>query len=445
MSGRLIVALLLPLLPAHLAAEADHYWPTWRGPTGNGVAPHGEPPTTWSETENVRWKVELPGLGNASPVVWGDRVFVMSAKPTDPSAYEAEQEAARLRAERRERPGGLRPVEQSFVVLALSREDGSVVWERVVATDTPHEGHHQDNSWASGSPVTDGEVLIAHFGSFGTFAFDLDGNELWSTDLGDMTTRNGFGEGISPSIAGDKVIINWDHEGDSKIVALDKRTGEQIWRRDRDEVTSWATPLILEHDGRTQAIVPATGRSRGYDADTGEEIWSLGGMTVNTIPSPVSRDGVVYLTSGFRGNMLQAVALDRAEGELTDSADAVLWTYDRDTPYVPSMLLYDDQLYFLKRLDNILTSLDASTGEVVFHQIRVEGVQNVWASPVAAAGRVYITSREGVTVVLEHGPDYKVLATNRLDDRFDATPALVDDEIYLRGKKYLYCIADDRK
>lgn len=424
------------------AEEAEVYWPSWRGPSGNGVSPHGDPPTTWSETENIRWKIELPGLALASPVVWGDRIYVMNTRPIDPAANEAEVEAAQERRQRRQ-PGGSRPVEQEFLVMALSRRDGNVVWERTATTAAPHEGHHRDNSWASGSPVTDGEILIAHFGSWGTYAYDLEGNELWSVDLGDMTTRNGFGEGSSPSIAGDVVIVNWDHEGDSFIVALDRMSGKEVWRRNRDEVTSWITPLIVEHDGRLQAIVPATGRSRGYDVETGREIWSLAGMTTNTIPSSVHRDGVVYLTSGFRGNNLQAVSLAEAEGELTEASDAVLWTYDRDTPYVPSMLLYGDQLYFLKRLDNILTSLDVETGEVIYNQVRIDAVHNVWSSPVGAAGRVYITSREGTTVVLEHGVEYKVLATNRLDDRFDATPAIVDHEIYLRGRKYLYCIAED--
>ncbi len=440
---------LLPLaviaslaIPLSASLEAESYWPTWRGPTGNGVAPAADPPLEWSEEKNVRWKVGIPGLGLASPIVWKDRVYVMTARPTDPAALEAEKQAAIERRERRER-GGVQPVEHIFSVMALSRADGSVIWERDAATVSPHEGHHTDNSWASASPVTDGEVLIAHFGSFGTFAYDLEGNELWSVDLGDMTTRNGFGEGSSPSIAGDRVIVNWDHEGDSFIVALDRMTGEEIWRRDRDEVTSWITPLILDHDGRTQAIVPATGASRSYDVSTGDVIWSLPGMTTNTIPSPVHRDGVVYLTSGFRGNMLQAVALDTATGELSNDSEAVLWTYDRDTPYVPSMLLYDDQLYFLKRLDNILTSLDVETGDVLFNQIRIDGVSNVWSSPVGAAGRVYITSREGTTVVLEHGREYKVLATNELDDRFDATPAIVDGEIYMRGLDNLYCIAED--
>jgi outer membrane protein assembly factor BamB len=366
----------------------------------------------------------------------------MSAKPSDPAALEAEKKAAAERRERQERPSGVQPVEHNFVVMALSRADGSVIWERAAGTMVPHEGHHLDNSWASGSPVTDGEVLIAHFGSYGTFAYDLDGNELWNVDLGDMTTRNGFGEGSSPSIAGDKVIINWDHEGDSFVVALDKSTGEEVWRRERDERTSWITPLILELDSGTQAIIPATGKSRGYDVDSGELIWELAGMTTNTIPSAVHKGNVVYLTSGFRGNMLQAVDLTSANGDL-EGSDAVRWTYDRDTPYVPSMLLYGDQLYFLKRLDNILTVLDVDTGEVVYNQIRIDGIANVWSSPVGAAGRVYITSREGVTVVLEHGTEYKVLATNSLDDRFDATPAIVDNEIYLRGKKYLYSIGEE--
>ncbi|MDX1643462.1 MAG: PQQ-binding-like beta-propeller repeat protein [Thermoanaerobaculia bacterium] len=432
MSRRLLCSLALASLvslPLY-GDEWSRYWPTWRGPTGNGVAPLAHPPLTWSETENVRWKVEIPGLGLSSPIVWEDRVFLTSAAPIG-----------------EEPPGGVTSsgpaVELEFVVLALARDDGRTLWRRVARTQVPHEGHHGDNSWASGSPVTDGEIVVAHFGSFGTYAYDLDGELLWATDLGDMETRRGFGEGTSPSIAGDRVIVNWDHEGDSFIVALDKHSGEEVWRRRRpDEVTSWATPLVVEHGGRRLAIVPATGRSRAYDVATGEEIWSLPGMTLNTIPSPVERDGVVYMTSGFRGNMLQAVALDRAHGDLT-SSPAVLWTFDRDTPYVASPLLYGDLLYFVKRLDNILTCLDADTGEIVYDRVRIADVDNVWSSPVGADGRIYVTGRDGTTVVLEHGREYRVLAVNRIDDRVDATPALVDGEVYLRGRDYLYAIAVD--
>lgn len=415
--------LLAALTVAADTGEWARYWPTWRGPTGNGVAPRASPPLSWSESDNVRWKVAIPGLGLSSPIVWRDRIFLTSAEPTDSDFT------------------GVSPVELEFVVMALARQDGATVWRRVARTQVPHEGHHGDNSWASGSPVTDGEILVAHFGSFGTYAYDLDGNLLWSVDLGDMETRRGFGEGASASIAGDAVVVNWDHEGDSFIVALDKRSGEELWRRERPgEVTSWATPLVVEHDGRRLAIVPATGRSRAYDLATGEEVWSLAGMTLNTIPSPVHRDGIVYLTSGFRGNMLQAIELDNARGDLEGSA-AVLWTFERDTPYVASPLLSGDLLYFVKRLDNILTCLDATTGEVVFERIRIADVDNVWSSPVGADGRIYITGRDGTTVVLDHGREYEVLAVNRLDDRVDATPALVDGEIYLRGRRYLYALA----
>jgi outer membrane protein assembly factor BamB len=421
------------------AAETESSWPTWRGPTPNGVSPDGDPPIEWSETENVRWKIEIPGLGSASPVIWKDHLFVLSAvaDAEEMAEYEAAAAAAREAGERFRGPGAMN---QDYIVMALSRKDGSVVWKKTAVSGMPPEGRHSGNSWASGSPVTDGEVLIAHFGSAGTFAYDLEGNLLWQVDLGDMSTRNEFGEGASPSLHGDTLVINWDHEGDSFIVALDKNTGEEIWRRDRDEVTSWSTPLIVDVGERSQVIVPATGRTRAYDLETGDEVWSLAGMTLNTIPSPTYSDGVVYLISGFRGAMLQAVDLAHAKGEVEET-EALLWSYERDTPYVPSALLYDDQIYFLKGLNNILTSLSADDGTVVFNEVRIEELKNVWASPVGAAGRVYVVSREGTTVVLEHGDEYKVLAANSLDDGFDATPAIVDNEIYLRGKKYLYCIA----
>jgi outer membrane protein assembly factor BamB len=436
----LAAVLLVPALSLSEEGAFDH-WPTWRGPTGNGVSPDGTPPLHWGESENVRWKVALPGLGSASPIVWGDRIYVLSASPADPAALAAQHDAARKAREGGERPPRATPIEHSFIVSALSRQDGSVVWQRTVLNQVPHEGHHPDNTWASGSPVTDGEVLVAHFGSRGTFAFDLDGNPLWQKDLGDMQTRMGFGEGTTPALYEDRVIINWDHEGDSFIVALDKTSGQELWRQSREEVTSWATPLVVEVDGRAQVIVPATGRSRAYDVETGEEIWSLAGMTLNTIPSPIYEDGVLYLTSGFRGNMFQAIALEGAAGEL-EGTDHLLWSFDRDTPYVPSALLYGGQLYFFKRFGNVLTSLAPEDGSVVY-QVRVEGVTNVWASPIGAAGRIYFIGRDGAAAVIAPGPEFRVLATNRLDDRFDATPAIVDNEMYLRGRNYLYCIAED--
>jgi outer membrane protein assembly factor BamB len=242
------------------------------------------------------------------------------------------------------------------------------------------------------------------------------------------------------ALAGDALIVNWDHEGDSFIVALDKRTGDELWRRQRDEITSWATPLIVEHEGRSQVIVNATGRVRGYDLATGDELWAAGGQTVNVIPSPVYGNGMVFVTSGFRGSALKAIRLAGATGDLTDS-DAIVWSHDRDTPYVPSPLLYDGQLYFLKVNSGILTSVDAATGSVHYGPERLPGIDGVYASPVAADGRVYLVGRNGETVVLRHGPELEVLAQNRLDDDFSASPALVDGEIFLRGHRHLYSLA----
>ncbi|MDX1502590.1 MAG: PQQ-binding-like beta-propeller repeat protein [Thermoanaerobaculia bacterium] len=429
-----VCAAALLLLAALPLPASDSHWQSWRGPLGTGEAPGASPPVTWSETENVRFKVPIPGRGHASPIVWGDRIYLLTAVETEEPAAPSEEEPS---WRRNVRAGG--PVR--FVVLALDRATGSVVWERTAAELVPHEGTHPHATWASASALTDGEHLFAHFGSRGLYAYTLDGEPLWSVDLGDMSTRNGFGEGSSPVVSGDTLVVNWDHEGDSFVVALDKATGEERWRRARDERTSWSTPIVVEVDGRRQVVVSATGRVRGYDLATGETIWETGGMTVNTIPAPVHRDGMVWVTSGFRGSALKAIRLPGARGVL-DGGDAIAWSYDRDTPYVPSPVLYGELLYFLKSNSGILTAVRAETGEVVFGPERLPGIENVYASPVAADGRIYVAGREGTTVVLRHGPSLEVLATNELDDGFDASPAIVGDELFLRGRTHLYAIAE---
>jgi outer membrane protein assembly factor BamB len=417
-------------LVARSIAAADGVWPQWRGPLATGVAPGAEPPLRWSEAENVRWKVELPGRGHGSPIVWKDRVFVTTAVPSGDAGTG---------------DGGGRGVAPSgalrFTVLALDRRSGETVWQRVAREEAPHEGTHTDGSWASPSPLTDGERVYASFGSRGLYAYDFDGGLVWSVDLGDMATRLGFGEGASPALAGDLLIVNWDHEGDSFVVALDKRTGEERWRRQRDEVTSWATPLVVEHGGRLQVVVSATGRVRSYDAESGETLWEAGGQTVNVIPSPVHADGLVYATSGFRGCALVAIRLDAARGDVSHG-DAVAWSYDRDTPYVPSPLLHDGQLYVLKVNSGIVTSFDAATGEILYGPQRLPGIDGIYASPVAARDRIYFLGRNGTTTVVRSGPDFEVLVENDLDDDFSASPALAGDEIFRRGYRYLYCLAE---
>lgn len=451
----LLVAIGLTLVSTSVTAQtadAEHFWGQWRGPDATGVAPHGDPPTQWSETENIAWKVEIPGRGSASPVVWGDRVFLLTAVPvgepvamTTPDAAAEPPSVARGNG-RRGRRGERRPRAfrlHQFTVMAIDRATGEVAWQQIAREAVPHEGFQEANgTYASGSAVTDGEHLFAFFGSWGLYAYDLDGNLQWEVDLGTRRMRNAFGEGTTPALYGDTLVVTWDHiGGQSFIVALDKRTGAERWRANRDEIDTWATPLIVEHDGRAQVIAPAMDRVYGYDLETGEIVWQSRGTTMNAIPSPVYADGIVYVMSGYRGSNLQAIRLSDARGDIAGT-DAIVWQLDRDTPYVPSPLLYDDALYVIKSNDGILSVFDPATGTPHYQLQRLEGVPNIFASPVGAAGRVYIAGRDGTTLVIAHGPRYEAVASNTLDDRFDASPAIVGDELYLRGARFLYKIAE---
>lgn len=426
------------------ARDARRYWPAWRGPLATGEAPQADPPAEWSETRNVRWKAELPGFGHATPAVWGDRVYVLTAQKTGRSAASAPAVPEPQEAESEGRRGRRRPARPTEVyaykAIALERTTGRIVWERTVTEDVPHEGAHQDASPASPSPIVDGSHVIAPFGSRGVYCLDLDGRVVWSKDLGDLRIANQFGEGSSPALHGDVLVVVWDHEGDDFIVALDKNSGAELWRRERDEPTSWATPLIVESGGRAQVVVSGTNRVRAYDLRSGELVWSCPGLTRNVIPSPVHADGVVYVMSGFRGAAAKAVRLSEARGELS-GPPAIVWTYEKNTPYVPSPLVYDGRLYFLENNRLVVSCLDARDGTVLFGPQRIEGISGAYASLVGAAGRVYIVGRDGKTAVLRSGSTFELLGVNELDDGFDASPAIAGDELYLRGHSRLYCIA----
>jgi outer membrane protein assembly factor BamB len=288
--------------------------------------------------------------------------------------------------------------------------------------------------------MTDGQLVFAYFGSRGLHCYDMQGNLKWQKDLGQMQTKMSFGEGSSPALHGNTVVVNWDHEGEDFIVALDKNTGNELWRTPRDEDTTWATPLIVEHDGKTEVVTVGTKRIRTYDLATGKLLWEHDGLTANVIPTPVAKDGVVFTMSGFRGNELYAIKLGRS-GDLTKT-EAVVWSHDKSMPYVPSPLLYDDTLYFLSGNAAVISCFDAKTGKAIVEGQRISDVEGVYASPVGAGGRVYLVGRNGVTAVLKHGEKPDVLATNRLDDRFDASPAVAGNELFLRGRDHLYCIAE---
>ncbi len=416
--------------------DAERGWAQWRGPLASGVAPHANPPVEWSEQKNIRWKISLPGKAHSSPIVFGDRVYLTAAVPVGedlPPVYDTAPGAH----------DGV-PVTQrhQFVVLAVNRRDGRIAWRKVVREEFPHEGGHNTGSQASNSPTTDGQRLYAFFGSRGLYCLDLQGEVLWQKDLGRMQTLHAHGEGSSPVLSGDTVIVCWDHEGESFLYAFDKLTGRQRWKVARDEKTSWSTPLVVESEGRAQVIVSATKRVRGYDLATGAQLWECAGLTDNVVSSPVYGNGLLITGNSYYQQAMLAIRLAGAKGDLTGTA-AVVWQLRRMTPYVSSPLLYGDTLYFLRHNQNILVRLDPATGQPRGEPLRLDGLRDfIFASPVGAAGRLYITARDGTTVVLRHDRENATLAVNHLEDSFSASPALADGELFLRGERFLYCLAE---
>jgi outer membrane protein assembly factor BamB len=455
LAGGVFAAAATPALGADAAGDARQNWPQWRGPNLTGAATEGaDPPVEWGQGKNVRWKVKLPGSGSSTPIIWGDRVFIQTAVPADGAADAGEARPddtaapvvnvllQRGQGQERGRGGGggggrggfgggpPPTTPYRFVLMCLDRKTGKTVWEQTARELVPHEGHHKDHGYSSHSPVTDGTHVWAFFGSRGVHCYDMDGNRKWEKDLGRQQTRNGFGEGSSPALHGDTLVVAWDHEGADFVAALNKLTGDERWRQPRDEPTSWATPLVVEHDGKPQVIVSGTNRIRSYDLATGKQIWECGGMTTNVIPTPVAGDGMVFVTSG-------------REGDLTDT-DAIAWRADRATPYVPSPVLADGKLYLFAGNKGVLSCYEAKTGKPLIQAQPVEPLDNVYASPVAAAGRLYLVGRDGTTVVMRHA-DGKLeeLAVNELGEGVDASPAVVGNELFLRGREHLYCIAKD--
>ena len=329
-----------------------------------------------------------------------------------------------------------------FVVLSVDRNTGKIQWQTKVREELPHSNTHEFGSWASNSPVTDGESIYAYFGSHGLYCLNKEGKIIWERDLGRMDKVRSFGEGSSPIVHENKLIVLRDHEGQSFLHVLNKQTGEDIWKIERDEQSSWTTPFIVEYEGRTQIITSATNKIRSYDFDSGEVIWECSGMTRNVIPSPVAANGMVYLISGFRGSALLAVNLSKAKGDIGGS-EAIAWKYEINTPYTPSPLLMEGKIYFLKVNNGYLTCLDAKDGKEYYSAQKLEDIQNIFTSPVGVKDRIYISGANGTVAIVRHGPDFEVIALNKLEDNFHASPVIIGNNLYLRGFKYLYCISEE--
>jgi len=415
------------------ATEHLHQWPHWRGPKANGVAFEAHPPLHWDPHNNIKWKTALPGQGASTPILWHDRIFLLCAAPTDriPEKPPVKQEQSLT-----EPPG----VIYQFLVLCLDRGTGKILWQRIAREEAPHEGHHQTHTYAGGSPTTDGQRLYVSFGSRGIYAYDFDGNLLWERDLGKMRTRFGWGEASTPVIDGTHLLVPWDQEDQSHLFNLNALTGETRWKVDRDEPSNWSTPLVLRHKGKAQVVVNGTNRARGYDLETGTILWECGDLSVNAIPSPVAADGLIYCMSGYRKSIIYAIPYE-AKGDISDSP-ALAWTYARDTPYVASPLVDEGKLFLTKNRSGLLTILEAATGKPLLEAERIPSLNTLYASPMMAEGRMYLLDREGACTVLQYDGALQILATNRLEGTFDASPAAVGHELFLRSWTDLYCIEE---
>jgi outer membrane protein assembly factor BamB len=423
------------------ADNTPAHWPEWRGPFNNGFS-RTDAPLNFDDSKNVKWKVEIQGRGNSTPIIWGDKIFLTTAIPigkTPPPSAE-NQEAQQRRGLS---GGGAGPlVEHKFDLVCLDRKTGRVIWQKTARTAVPHEGYHRAyGSFASNSPITDGKFVYASFGSRGIFCFDMNGKLIWQKDFGvKLQMRLQFGEGGAPAIDEERIILNFDHEAGSFIVALDKRTGKELWRNPREEPSSWSTPLIIEHAGRRQVIVSASNKVRSYDVKTGKLIWQCAGLGTNVIPAPVYQNGVVYVMSGHRDPKLLAIKLGK-EGDLTGT-DAVLWSQSRGLSYTLSPVLHDGKLYVVSD-GGQMSCFNIATGEPYYQQVRLPRPYNFKASPVAANGKLYLASEEGNVIVVKMGEKMEVLATNLLDDQiFIASPIIAEGELFLRSQTHLYCISE---
>jgi outer membrane protein assembly factor BamB len=420
----------------------ETYWPYWRGPAADGMAV-GDAPLHWSDTQNVRWKTDIPGRGHSSPVIWGDQIFVTTAVKTGAAAQAEPAPPASNPAAKQPLVTPGPQVEHRFMVLSIDKKTGKILWERTATTAVPHEGYHSTyGSFASNSPVTDGRYVYAFFGSRGMYCYDFKGNLIWQKDFGiQMRMRMSFGEGMAPVLSGDRLILVFDHEGDSFMVSLDKNSGKEIWRVNRDEKSNWSAPLVIEYGGRKQIIVDASNKVRCYDFETGKLIWECAGLGLNTIPQPVRQDDLVFVMSGYINPNLMAIRLGR-EGDLAGS-DAIVWSQTKGNSYTPSPVIHDNKLYVLSD-SGIISCYNARTGEPYYHQVRLPKTYSFKSSPVGANGKLYLASENDDIIVLRMGEKYEVLATNTMPDQmFIATPAITGGEIFLRSQNRLYCIHEN--
>jgi len=439
MRAKWIRALFIVVLLV-MAAQADDQWPQFRGPLSLGVAEDPNLPDTWSQTENVAWKTAIPGNGWSSPIIWGDKIFVTSVINTGET--EPPKKGLYFGGERKTSTD-----EHRWMAYCVDWKTGKILWERELQRGVPPSSRHLKNSYASETPVTDGERVYFYFGNLGLFCFDLNGKALWKKQWGTFPTRYGWGTAASPVLYKDRLFIVNDNDEKSFMVALDKKTGEQVWRVEREVGTNWATPYIWEHKLRTEIITPGTKKVRSYDLN-GKTLWEFSGMSSIAIPVPFSKFDLLYITSGYVGDNHRPVYAIKpgAAGDISlkegeQSNQFIAWYQPQAGPYNPSPLVYGDHYYTL--LDRgFFTCHDAKTGKEIYGKQRIEATAGAFtSSPWAYNGKIFCLSEDGDTFVIQAGAEYKLLRKNSLDEMCMATPAIARGSLIIRTASNLYRIA----
>jgi outer membrane protein assembly factor BamB len=418
------------------SGAAGSNWPQWRGPSGQGTSEEKNLPTTWSASKNIKWKTPIEGRGHSSPIVWGKKVFLTTAVegPIVPGAKAVKHMDGDKEYVHPDSIGANH--KHAFKVICLNRETGEILWQQTAFEGTPYDDRHRKSSYASATPATDGKLVYAFFGSEGLYAYDLNGKFVWKADMGKLGTV-GMGNGTSPILYDDLVIVQRDDENveGSFIVAVNKKTGKEVWRTPRKVQASWCTPLLVRTAKRAELITSGSEAVIAYDPATGKELWRHKGVESNAVPSPVANNEMVFISAGFPAKVAMAIKL----GDAGDLVDKVVWKYEKGTAYVPSPILYGDYLY-LTTDRGILTCLDARTGEVKYEGGRVPVPATFTASPIAFDGKILMTSEDGDTFVIKAGPKHEILGTNTVSEPVYASPAIADGNIFIRGEKTLYCI-----
>lgn len=429
--------------PKTKPAPKNANWAQWRGPDGQGISPETTLPTTWSATQNIKWKTPLPGRGNSSPIVWGERIFLTTALEGD-VIPDAKPVKHKLEGDVFVHPDSVAGNKHhTLQVLCLERRTGKLLWQKTAYAGRVYDDRHRKSTYADGTPVTDGRYVYAWFGSEGLYCYDFSGKLIWQKSLGKIATQ-GLGNGTSPVLYEDRLILQCDEDNGehSFMVALDKRTGKELWRTPRPIEVSWTTPVLARTATRTELVASGNQFVVAYDPATGKELWRCAGTQSWTVPTPLVGQGVVVVSAAHPVKRALAIKLG-GSGDLTGTAQ-IAWQRDKNTGYTPSSILYGEYVYLMTDR-GLLTCLDAKTGEVKYEGARVPKPATFSASPVAFDGKILLTSEDGDTFVLKAGTQHEVLQTNTLDEPVYASPALSGGNIFLRGTKHLYCIGESAK